>query len=103
MRETQKAEGRSGPRRAGDNAKLMTTAYQQRVFEALWPSSAPQWQKVCAVLDSARDPKIFGAVETCRLDKCCLYAGNIPWLLQKAAPYLVVLEPEDRFTTFLIE
>ena len=59
----------------------MTSPYQQRVFEALWPSSAPQWQKVCAVLDSARDPKIFGAVETCRLDKCCLYAGNIPWLL----------------------
>jgi hypothetical protein len=81
----------------------MTSPDQQRVFEALWPSSAPQWHKVCAVLDSARDPKIFGAVETCRLDKCCLYAGNIPWLLQKAAPYLVVLEPEDRFTRFLIE
>ena len=75
----------------------------QRILDTLWPPSAPLWHKVCAVLDGARDPRIFGAVETCRLDKCCLYAGQIPWALQRVAPYLVVLELEDRFTRFLIE
>lgn len=72
-------------------------------MEALWPTNQPQWLKICAVLDGARDERIFTAVERCGLDKCCLYAGRIPWILQRAAPYLVVLDPDDRFTRFLLD
>jgi hypothetical protein len=81
----------------------MTQLMQQRIFDALWPPVMPRWSKICAVLDAARDRRIFDGVERCRLEKCCLYAGEIPWALQRAAPYLVVLEREDAFTRWLFE
>ncbi len=58
---------------------------------------------VWMILDGARCDRIYGAVNGCRLDKCCLYAGVLPWQLQMAAPYLVQLDREDRFTHYAIE
>ena len=81
----------------------MPNPYRSRVLETLWPTRMSPWTKVCAVLDCARDEQIFPAVERCQLDKSCLYAGRIPWVLQRAAPHLIVLNPEDRFTQFLLE
>jgi len=81
----------------------MLPSHRQRILEALWPPAQPQWRKICVVLDAARDERIFTAVERCTLDKCCLYAGAIPWVLQRAAPYLVVLDPDDRFTRQIID
>lgn len=76
---------------------------QNDLRTALWPQRTPRWSKLCAVLDCARDERIFTAVEAARLDKCCLYAGRLPWALVRAAPHLVVLEPEDRFTNLLMD
>lgn len=68
----------------------------------LWPAGTSPWSKLCVVLDAAHDERIFAAVERCYLDKCCLYAGRLPWVLQRAAPHLVVLDRADRFTRYLI-
>ena len=58
---------------------------------------------VYAIVDGARDSRIYDAVRGTFLLKECLYSGDLPLELQKAAPYLVQLEREDRFTRFLIE
>jgi len=81
----------------------MSNPQQEDIRTALWPARAPRWSKICAVVDCARDERIFTAVEASRLDKCCLYAGRLPWVLVRAAPHLVVLEAEDRFTRLLID
>ena len=80
----------------------MTNTSHERIRQALWPSGTSPWSKVCVVLDCARDEQIFAAVERCQLDKSCLYAGRIPWALQRVAPHLVVLDREDRFTQLLL-
>lgn len=81
----------------------MPNPNRERIIQTLWPARTPRWSKVCAVLDCARDERIFTAVERCHLDKSCLYAGRIPWVLQRAAPHLVVLDPADAFTHFLVD
>ena len=81
----------------------MPNPYRSRILQTLWPPRTSRWSKLCAVLDCARDERIFAAVERCRLDKSCLYAGRIPWILQRAAPHLVVLDPDDRFTRYLLD
>jgi len=68
----------------------------------LWPTGMKPSMKVWAILDCARDTRIFGAVDGYRGEKCCLYAGTLPWQLQMAAPSLVQLEPDDRFTEFVL-
>jgi hypothetical protein len=59
--------------------------------------------RVYAVLDAARDEQIFDAVDACREDKSCLYAGRIPFALQRVAPYLVELSRDAPFTQSLVE
>lgn len=81
----------------------MPNPYQDQIREALWPARMSRWSKLCAVLDCARDERIFGAVERSVLNKSCLYAGRIPWVLQRAAPHVVVLEPDDPLTRFLLD
>ena len=81
----------------------MPNPYRNRILQTLWPARMSRWSKLCAVLDCARDERIFAAVERCQLDKSCLYAGRLPWVLQRAAPHLVVLDPDDRFTQYLID
>ena len=55
------------------------------------------------ILDGARDDRIYGAVYGCYQHKCCLYSGDLPPQLQMAAPYLVQLEKDDRFTNYAID
>lgn len=74
-----------------------------QVRSAIWPSDLPPYMKVWAILDAARDTRIYGAVDGYRGNKCCLYAGTLPWQLQMAAPYLVELEAQDRLTDFVLQ
>jgi hypothetical protein len=74
----------------------------QRVSDALWPPDLPDHVKVWVILDAAQDSRIFGAVDGSLLQKCCLYAGTLPWQLQMAAPYLVELERGERLTNFIL-
>jgi hypothetical protein len=81
----------------------MPNPHLETVLRMLWPATMRPWSKICAVLDCARDERIFDRIERCHLDKCCLYAGRLPWAVQRAAPHLVVLDRDDRFTRQLLE
>jgi hypothetical protein len=74
-----------------------------RVLDALWPPGLPARTAVFAIVDGARDERIYAAVRGTLLFKDCLYSGDLPPQLQATAPYLIQLEREDRFTRFLIE
>jgi hypothetical protein len=54
-------------------------------------------------VDGAREPRIFSSLLGSYLQYSCLYAGDLPHQLEAAAPYLVQLEPEDRYTRKLID
>jgi len=81
----------------------MPNPNQETITATLWPATMRPWSKICAVLDCAREERIFDLIERSHLDKCCLYAGRLPYVVQRAAPHLVVLEREDRFTRQLLE
>lgn len=76
----------------------MASEARNPVLEALWPPGQPASLGVFAILDGARDERIYGAVDGTRLPKDCLYSGDLPWQMQMTAPYLVQLDREDRFT-----
>jgi hypothetical protein len=80
----------------------MSQSRTQQLIDTLWPESMPARMSVCVILDAARDQRIYGGVEGTSLNKCCLYRGDLPWQLQMAAPYLVELYPDDRFTRWLL-
>jgi uncharacterized protein DUF4123 len=76
-----------------------------RLYEALWSED----EKLFAVLDGARDSRVFGAVDASHEDKHCLYSGerhwpgnDISWDLIGVAPYLVELEKGDDLTHFVL-
>jgi hypothetical protein len=81
----------------------MPNPHINAILDHLWPPGFRRWVKVCAILDGARDERIFRAVDSSTLDKSCLYAGRLPMVVQEVAPYLVVLEREDKLTQFLLE
>ncbi len=65
----------------------------------LWPrGDHPDEPQVHAVVDAARDPRIIGLLDTTGLERCCLFAGTLTPSLRAAAPHLVHLAPEARFT-----
>jgi len=74
-----------------------------QVERALWPPALEGKLRLWAVLDGARDTRIFPALDLLDRDYCCLYAGKLDPQLARAAPYLVRLEPGDRFSDFLID
>jgi hypothetical protein len=59
-------------------------------------------QEVYAIVDAARDPRVFGAVEGCGLPYQCLYDGKLPAELAEVAPYLVRLRRDRPFTAKLL-
>lgn len=81
----------------------MPAKTRDQILAALWPEGLSTRVNVWAILDGARDERIFGAVDRTYQDKCCLYSGDLPWQLQMAAPYLVQLDREDRFTNYLLD
>src|ERR1035441_4539010 len=81
----------------------MPDATLVRVLDALRPPGLPAHMAVFAIVDGARDERIYAAVKGTFLPKACLYSGDLPWQLQMTAPYLVQLDREDRFTRYLID
>ncbi len=82
----------------------MTEERTRRIVEQLWPegddTDSPQ---VYAVLDGARDPRIETMVRHSRREYECLYRGELSPGLQQAAPYVVHLARDGRFTVELLE
>lgn len=73
------------------------------MIEAIWPPGSPAGTSVWAILDCARDERIYYALRNSRLDYLCLYSGRLPRELEVAAPYLVEVAPTNTFTPQLIE
>jgi hypothetical protein len=65
----------------------------------LWPNGDdPDGPQVHAVVDAARDPRLIGLLDATGLERCCLFAGPLSAALRAAAPHLVHLAPNVRFT-----
>lgn len=56
-----------------------------------------------ALLDAARDERIYNAVLRADCEWACLYRGDAAVTMAAVAPYLVRLERESRFTQWLLE
>jgi hypothetical protein len=81
----------------------MEQSLLDRIIETIWPATARKDSSVWAILDAARDERIYPALLTSRLEFLCLYGGKLPESLKHAAPYLVELAPSYRFTRPLLE
>ena len=73
------------------------------VIETLWPPGLPKGTSVWAILDAARDERIYPALRNSKLEYLCLYSGKLPDALQHAAPYIVELAPGYTFTRPLLK
>jgi len=101
--------------RAGQLKGQLTRDQRARVMHTLWPvcgasatgtsasAGVPDATSVWAVLDCARDPRIYGALLESRLEFRCLYSGTLPRALEMVAPHLVELLPTNRLTTRLLD
>jgi hypothetical protein len=82
----------------------MAYPHVDHVIERLWRSGQPgERPEVFALLDAARDPRIYALMRRCRLDHRCLYQGALPPELAAAAPYLVNLTRRAPFTRELLD
>jgi Domain of unknown function (DUF4123) len=73
------------------------------VKRLLWPEDSLRPVNVWAMLDAARDEKIFDLVSRCHLNKCCLFAGDLSPQLERAAPHLIQVSPHDSVTESLLD
>lgn len=71
------------------------------IEKQLWPKGVAR--DVWAILDGARDRRVYGFLLDSYLNYTCLYAGALAPELEVAAPYLVQLEHEDKYTRQLLE
>jgi hypothetical protein len=74
----------------------MTPEQREQILQALWPQGAKSTLGVWAILDCARDPKIYLAMLESKLEFRCLYSGKLPRELEMVAPHLVELSPTNR-------
>ena len=84
----------------------MEPSHLDRLLAALFPPPTTNGEAppaVYAILDGARDERIYRAVYDSHLDHECLFAGELSYDLALAAPYLVELERDAAFTRWLLE
>jgi hypothetical protein len=77
----------------------MTQSSFGEALTRLWPhGDRPEDDQVHAIVDGARDPRIFELLLRTGLEYTCLFAGRLSPSLRAAAPYLVHLAPGVNFT-----
>lgn len=76
---------------------------RRELIDTLWRPGLPGGTKVWAILDGARDGKIYSALISSAQEQCCLYRGDLPWQLALAAPYLVQLDSDDKLTNQILD
>lgn len=75
-----------------------------QVIDQLWkPRAGGDEPQLYAIVDGARDERIYPAVQSADVEHCCLYLGELHPELAKAAPYLLKPRPDARFTAWLID
>ncbi len=75
---------------------------RDRILERLWTDDASEIS-VYAILDAARDEQVYRLIQSSRLPWVCLYSGNLPISLAKAAPYLLKLEKKHSTTNTILD
>lgn len=81
---------------------VMSAAQREAILQVLWPEGKASKRGVWAILDCARDPRIYLVLLESRLEFRCLYSGKLPRELVLVAPHLVELFPESRLTQRLV-
>ncbi|HZS52788.1 MAG TPA: DUF4123 domain-containing protein [Bryobacteraceae bacterium] len=81
----------------------MTSEQRGGILDTIWPDGMKPGVQTFAILDGARDDRIWWAVDGTFCEHDCLYAGELSRRLQCAAPYLVQLDREDRLTRFILD
>ena len=82
----------------------LSSAAVDALIDRLWPQGDhPDGTQVHAVVDAARDPRLIGLLDTTGLERCCLFAGPLSPALRAAAPHLVHLAPDARFTRAFLQ
>jgi len=79
----------------------MANRFRNTLETLFWPDGYDR--NMWMIVDGARDPRIYSSLLSSYLEYSCLYAGDLPHSLEAAAPYLVQLELEDRYTRKLID
>lgn len=72
------------------------------LFRRAPPEEPPVRTGLYAILDSARDRRMFRAISETGLPHHCLFSGRLDPALQAVAPYLVELRPEASFVRRLL-
>ena len=80
----------------------MTPETANRIKQRLFYLHEPHGTSMFAVLDSARDPRVYRAVRTSGLEYDCLFSGTLAPSLRAAAPYVVHITPNDALTDYLV-
>jgi len=95
------------PRRAAQGSDAIVSVRNRdlvrKVKRVLWPEDSVRPVNVWAVLDAAKDTRIFDLVSRCHLQKCCLFAGDLSPQLERSAPYLIKVSPRDSVTETLLD
>jgi len=81
----------------------MKPQFRDSILDVVWATGLPSDVKVFAVLDGAQDDRISYEVDSTFSEHDCLYAGDLPLELQRAAPYIVQVDRDDRLTRFILD
>ena len=81
---------------------MMTSEQLMRLKRSLWPADSVRPVRMYAVLDCARDPSIHDLMSRSYREKGCLFAGTLDPELERAAPFLLELQPGDSVTDQLL-
>ena len=71
--------------------------------ELLPPFPEEERMRAYALVDAARDERIYPAVLRADCEWTCLYRGDAAVTMAEVAPYLVQLDRASRFTAWLLE
>jgi hypothetical protein len=82
---------------------VIESRLRHRLIEAIWAPPSDARTSVWAIVDCARDPRIYPALRTSGLDYRCLFSGRLSPEVEAAAPHLIELAPTFTFTPKLID
>jgi hypothetical protein len=85
------------------NHDVIDSRLRDRVIEAIWPSPSAANTSVWAIVDCARDRRIYPALRTSGLDYRCLFSGRLSPEVEAAAPHLIEVAPAFTFTPKFID
>jgi hypothetical protein len=77
---------------------MITRGELGRLKQRVWQADSVRPVRIYAVLDCARDAAIYDLIGRSYREKGCLFAGKLDLELERAAPFLLELQPGDSVT-----